>query len=110
MREPEWTPDQVALVLGVEAYDNSLGKHGQPWDEAVSPDSDPSNINGKRIYKAGVPTVTPEGGTVWAPLVDHAQRAIDEAQEAYKANATDGTNLHGLVWPVEAVDRSTFTS
>lgn len=104
-REPEWTADQLALVLGVEAYDASLGRHGQPMDEALSPDSDPSNRNGKRVYRAGVPVVTPEGNVIYAPLVDYAQRSQDEAMENYKKSAGDGASLSGLVFPVEVIER-----
>lgn len=105
-REPEWTPDQVSLVLGVQAYERSLGPHGQPIDEAWSPESDPSNRNGVRIYKAGMPVVTPEGNTIYAPLVDYAQRAQDEAMENYKKSAGDGANLSGLVFPVQVIERA----
>lgn len=104
-RESEWTPEQVALVMGVEEYERSLGRHGQPMDEAMSPDSDPSNRNGARIYKAGVPTVTPEGKVIYAPLVDYAQRAQDDAMEAYKKSAGESANLSGLVFPVEVIER-----
>ncbi|MDR6172652.1 hypothetical protein [Curtobacterium sp. SORGH_AS_0776] len=104
-RESEWTPAQLALVLGVEAFRRSLGPHGQPMDEAMSPDSDPSNRNGVRMYRAGVPVVTPEGNTIYAPLVDYAQRTQDDAMEAYKKSAGEGANLSGLVFPVEVIER-----
>jgi hypothetical protein len=104
-RESEWTPDQVALVMGVEEYDRMLGRHGQPMDEAMSPDSDPSNRNGVRVYKAGVPVVTPEGNVIYAPLVDYAQRSQDEAMENYRKSAGENANLSGLVFPVEVIER-----
>lgn len=105
-RESEWTPDQVSLVLGVQAYERSLGPHGQPVDEAWSPDSDPSNREGKRVYRAGVPVTTPEGNTIYAPLIDWAERAQSDAMEAYKQSAGEGANLAGLVFPVHAIERS----
>ena len=105
VRESEWTPEQVALVLGVEEYERSLGRHGQPMDEAMSPDSDPSNRNGVRVYKAGVPTLTPEGNVIYAPIVDWAQRTQDEAMENYKKSAGENANLSGLVFPVEVIER-----
>jgi len=105
-RESEWSPDQVSLVLGVQAYERSLGRHGQPVDEAWSPDSDPSNRDGKRIYRAGVPVVTPEGNTIYAPIVDWAERAQSDAMEAYKQSAGEGANLAGLVFPVQVIERS----
>lgn len=105
-RESQWTPDQVALVLGVQAFERSLGDHGQPRDEAWSPDSDPSNREGKRIYRAGVPVVTPEGNTIYAPIVDWAQRSQEEAMENYKKSAGEGANLSGLVFPVQVIERT----
>lgn len=104
-REPEWTPDQVALVLGVEAYEALIGPHGQPLDEALSVDSDPSNRQGKRIYRAGVPVTTPEGQTVYAPLRDWAQKAKDDAVESYKKSVGEDANLNGLVWPITVEER-----
>lgn len=92
-------------MLGVQAYERSLGPHGQPMDEALSSDSDPSNRNGARVYKAGVPVVTPEGNVTRAPVVDWAQRAQDDAMEAYKKTAGEGANLSGLVFPVEVIER-----
>lgn len=91
--------------MGVEEYDRMLGRHGQPMDEAMSPDSDPSNREGVRVYKAGVPVVTPEGDVIYAPLVDYAQRAQDDAMENYRKSAGEGANLSGLVFPVEAIER-----
>lgn len=105
-REPEWTPDQVALVLGVEAYESLIGPHGQPMDEAMSVESDPSNREGKRIYRAGVAVKTPEGQTVYAPLRDWAQKAKDDAAEAYKKAAGNDANLNGLVWPITVEERT----
>lgn len=104
-RESEWTPDQVALVMGVEEYDRMLGRHGQPMDEAMSPESDPSNRNGVRFYKAGVRTVTPEGSVIYAPVVDWAQKAQDDAMEAWRASAGENANPSGLVFPVEVIER-----
>lgn len=105
-RESEWTPDQVSLVLGVQAYERSLGSHGQPVDEAWSPDSDPSNREGKRIYRAGVPVVTPEGNTIYAPVIDWAERAQAQAMENYTKSAGEGADLSGLVFPVQVIERA----
>lgn len=104
-REPEWTPDQVALVLGVEAYEALIGPHGQPMDEAMSVESDPSNRQGKRIYRAGVPVTTPEGNTVYAPIRDWAAKAKADAEDAYKKAAGEDANLNGLIWPVSVESR-----
>lgn len=104
-RESQWTPEQVALVMGVQAFERSLGPHGQPRDEAWSPDSDPSNRAGKRFYRAGVPVITPEGNTVYAPVIDWAERAQSDAMEAYKKSAGEGANLAGLVFPVQMIER-----
>lgn len=104
-RESDWTPEQVSLVLGVQAYQRSLGPHGQPMDEAMSPDSDPSNRDGKRIYKAGVAVTTPEGKKMYAPLIDFAERAQAQAMENYKKSAGENADLTGLVFPVQVIER-----
>lgn len=104
-RESEWTPDQVSLVLGVRAFQGLIGPHGQPRDEAWSPDSDPSNRDGKRVYRAGLPVVTPEGNTIYAPVIDWAERAQADAMDAYKKAAGEGANLNGVVFPVQVIER-----
>lgn len=104
-RESEWTPDQLALALGVEEYDRLLGRHGQPLDEALSPDSDPSNRHGVRFYRAGVRMTTPEGVTTFGPVVDWAQKAQDDAMDAWRKSAGEGANPNGLVFPIEVIER-----
>jgi len=102
-REPEWTPDQVALVLGVTGFEQMLGPHGQPMDEATSPDADPSNPRGSHRYAAGKLTVTPEGAFVRLPIVDFAEKATKDAEDLWRKAAGENANPHGFMWPVEKV-------
>jgi hypothetical protein len=104
-KEPEWTPDQVSLILAVEAYEEMVGPHGQPMDEALSAESDPSNRSGKRIYRAGVPTRTPEGNLIYAPIMDWAEKARLDAIDAYKQQVGETGNTNGLVFPVQVIER-----
>jgi hypothetical protein len=104
-RDPEWTPDQVALVLGVEAYERLIGPHGQPLDEATSPDSDPNNSNGTRVYVAGVPVTDPDGVTTYAPVVDYAMKAQLDRMDEYRKTAGDNANVNGVVFPIHVVER-----
>jgi hypothetical protein len=104
-RESQWTPDQVALVLGVQAYQKMLGPHGFPMDEATSPDADPSNRDNKYVFKAGILTTTPEGVFVRAPLRDFAKQAEAHAEEAWRKAGGDTADNAGIFWPVEKVER-----
>lgn len=104
-REPEWTPDQVAMVAAVDDFDRLLGAHGQPMDEATSKDADPMNRAGTHYYKAGALTVTPEGAFVYAPLVDQAMKAQLDAEDKFRKAAGEGANLNGLFWPVQREER-----
>lgn len=109
-REPEWTPAQVALVLGVEAHEASVGAHGQPLDEATSSESDPNNPEGIRAYRAGIPVVTPEGSTVYAPLRDWAMKAQLDAMDKWREAAGDNANTNGLFFPVSVIERGDITN
>lgn len=106
LRESQWTPDQVALVMGVRAFEKLIGPHGQPMDEATSPDADPSNRDNKYVYKAGVLTTTPEGLFVRAPLRDFAEQSKAHAEETWRKANGDTADNAGIFWPIEKVERA----
>jgi hypothetical protein len=104
-RDPEWTADQVSLVLGVEAYERSVGPHGIPINEATNPENDPDNPNGTGYFRAGVPVTDPDGVTSWGPVIDLAEKArLDRMDEYRKAAGEDG-NVNGVTFPVVWVPR-----
>lgn len=105
-RESQWTPEQVALVMGVRAYAKTIGPHGFPMDEATSPDADPSNRDGKYVYKAGVLTTTPEGLFVRSPLRDFVEQAKAHAEESWQKAGGDSADNAGIFWTVEKVERT----
>lgn len=104
-RDPEWTPDQLAVALAIEANDRTLGPHGHPIDEATSPEADPMNRRGSYAYKAGVLTTTPEGLFVYAPLIDFAQKAGMDAEDKWREAAGPNANSNGMTWPITRVER-----
>lgn len=104
-REPEWTPDQVDLVQGVSAFEQMIGPHGQPMDEAMSSAADPSNPLGTHTYGAGALTLTPEGTFTRLPLIDFAEKASKDAQDQWRTAAGENANPNGFVWPVEKIPR-----
>ena len=85
VREREFTDDDLAALLERVP---PVGKHGWPVDEAMSPDGDSSSWNAK--YRWHVPP----------PSVDFAQKALDQAQEAYRKQYPDA-DLGALRWRVE---------
>jgi hypothetical protein len=95
----------VALVRAVKEFDASLGDHGQPMDEATSPDSDPSNREGTHFYRAGVRVTSPEGHVTYGPVVDFAKKAELDAAEAFRKASGENANLNGLMFPVQRVER-----
>lgn len=105
LRESQWTPEQVALVMGVRAFEKLIGPHGQPMDEATSPDADPSSRDNKYVYKAGVLTTTPEGLFVRAPMRDFAEQAKSHAEEAWRKAGGEAADNAGIFWPIEKVER-----
>jgi hypothetical protein len=72
-REPEFTPDQVTLLLAHEALMADMGSHGQPMSEATSPLANPSDPNRQWVYEGR------------GPVVDYAAQAIEKKREQYKA-------------------------
>lgn len=70
--EPEWDDEQVALILAHLELDNDVGPHGQPMSEATSKLGDAKNPDGRWWYQAS------------PPMIDYAQKALDEAHETYK--------------------------
>lgn len=105
-RDAEWTPDQVALILGVDAYDRSVGPHGIPIDEATNPDNSPDNPNGTGYFRAGIPVTDPDGITTYAPLVNLAVKAELDAMDEYRKAAGEGGNVNGVMFPVSWIPRT----
>lgn len=109
-REPEWTPDQVSLILGVEAYGRMLGQHGHPMDEATSEDHNPDNPHGSSYYRAGIPVTDPDGVTTYAPIIDYATKAEADAMDAYRKAAGENGNVNGVFFPVQLIPRNAADS
>jgi len=104
-REPEFDATQRALVRTVQEQLDMVGPHGHPMDEATSPLADP-NEPGGWYYAAGVEIVNPAGQRRRVPIVDFAEKALLDAQDAYRKAAGDDANLNGLHWPVRRIDRT----
>ena len=89
-REPEYTPGDVELLTAVLAYQQSLGSHGHPLDEATSRLADPSSRESTYGYRVPLPTI------------DYAQQALTRAKKEY-ADAYPDADLDALLWRVEKV-------
>lgn len=87
-REQEWTDSQVLALIAAEEKRLSAGDHGQPLDEAMSPDADPSSWDS--TYEYVVPP----------PVRDFAQKALSDAQDAYRKKYPDA-DMSSLKWRVE---------
>lgn len=55
-REPEFDVTEYELAVALSVYEDSLNELGIPLVEAMSPDADPDNPDGKYRYVAGMPT------------------------------------------------------
>lgn len=89
-REPEWLDSDREAVIAVLELRRMIGPHGQPLDEAMSPDADPSSWDAKYRY-------------VVKPKRDFAAKALSDAQEAYRKRYPDA-DLSSLRWRVERED------
>lgn len=90
--EPEFTTEQVDLLLAAELLEADTGPHGFLLSESTSPDADPANPKAKFRYVGKR-----------APMVDYAEKARLDASDAYKAKYKDA-NLNGLIFRAEKVD------
>ena len=89
--EPEWDESDLLAVVAELERRRMLGDHGQPLDEAMSSDADPSSFNAK--YRYVVPP----------PTRDYAKQALNEAQDAMRKRFPDA-DLSSLRWRVERQD------
>lgn len=92
-REPEFSRDDVqALIAFIEM--GRVGPHGHPMNEATAREGDPSNNEREWDWFVDLPEV------------DFAQRALDQAREAYKQTYPDA-DMGSLKWRVEKRLRAT---
>lgn len=90
--EPEFSERDVDLLLEWQHRDKDRGPHGQPLSESTSALADPNNRAGTHSYRAGL------------PVVDWAERARKDAEEAYRKQYKDAVP-NGLIFLVEKVNR-----
>lgn len=65
--EPEFDKEQYELHVALHEHEASLGDHGHPLDETMSPLADPMNPEGTHYYEA-------------SPVRDWHDAALEEAQ------------------------------
>lgn len=90
-REPEFTREQVELLLAFERAEDDRGPHGQPMSEATAQAADLDRPGGWH-YRGNK-----------APRIDHAAKAVGVAQEAYYKRYPDAPR-HGHLWYATRVD------
>lgn len=66
--EPEWDKRQYEYMAALHEHEATIGDHGQPLDESMSPLADPFNPEGTHTYVA-------------RPIRDWADAAIEEEQQ-----------------------------
>lgn len=99
MREPEFTPDEVAVLLASRRADNApRGQHGVLLSEAVDPANDPSSRKATGRF------------VVDPPSVDFAALALQRAKDGWKKNYPEDDRP--LLWPVrlEPIEATSSTS
>lgn len=90
-REPEFTPEDLALLLAFQRAENApRGPHGHLLSEAMDPAANPS-VEGGFHYEAALPTT------------DWAEKALKDAQDAYYKKYKDA-NRNGHSWAVRRVE------
>lgn len=90
-REPEFDDAQVDLMIAYQRYVADVGRHGHLMSEATDPKADPNEYDGGYRYVAD------------DPVVDWAEKARLDAEEAWRRAAGDDVNMNGLIFPVRKV-------
>lgn len=88
--EPEWDDEQVDLLLALTGIDPEVGPHGIPMEDATNPLADPNDRFHGWHYATSV-------------RVDHAQRALNTAQEE-RRKAYPDEDAGSLLWSLERVE------
>lgn len=89
-QEPEWDEEQTALLLAAEQLAGEVGPHGVPMSDATSPLADPNDRFRGWHYVARV-------------RVDHAQRALNTAQDE-RRRAYPDEDAGSLLWTLDRVE------
>ena len=71
--EAEFDAEQHAIMVALDAYEESLNEYGIPRVEAMSPDADPDNPDGTYMYEAT------------GPVRDYVAATIEQAEKAKAA-------------------------
>lgn len=91
-REPEFSAEDVDLLLEWQHGTHDLGPHGQPMSEALSPLADPMNRkHGEWFYTAEA-------------ITDYAEKAKQDAIDAFRASE-GGEIPNGVTFVVRKNER-----
>lgn len=94
VREAEYSAaDVVALLESRHRERTPLGSHGEPLEDAMSPEADPGNGSGGYFYRAR------------GPRRDHAAAELARAREIYFKQNPSAKGDPSLMWSVERVER-----
>lgn len=89
-----WGDEQVDLLLAYQAYKAGIGPHGHPYSESANPGADPND------YK------TPYAYVADGPFTDWAEKALKDAEQAWRDAHEKAPNMNGLFWTARRVDYS----
>lgn len=86
VREPEYSEwDRARLIESRRRAKAPRGAHGRLMSEATA-------LENQYRYRVGL------------PITDHAQAALNKAQEAYRKRWGDDVDMDSLLWEVEYDD------
>lgn len=89
-QEAEWDEEQVTLLLAADELAAGIGSHGIPMSDATSALADPNDRFRGYHYVARV-------------KIDHAQRALNTAQDE-RAAAYPDEDAGSLLWALDRVE------
>lgn len=92
-REPEFSAEDVQLMLAAQEIQAETTSRGFTWAEEIDPRADPDHPENTHVFTS-------------EPVRNYAIAAQERAQKEWRETWGEDADMAGLVWPVERIDRA----
>ena len=90
--EPEWTNDELELMLAWDHLDRNTGRQGEYLPEATDPRADPNEYQFPWRYE------------LRGPFTNWAEKTAADALDALRKELGESANLNGVYFTAERVE------
>jgi hypothetical protein len=81
-----WPHEERALMIALARVERNTGRYGEWLPDATNPGADPNEYSSPLRYVAH------------GPFTNWAEKAVQDAEAAWRKSAGDGANLNGMFW------------